>query len=71
VSNITEESCDLSWRAPVDDGGCPVTHYKVEKKDKTDNYDWIPVHKFCRSTTHETTDLIDGISQQSRFCHEF
>lgn len=60
VSNITEDSCDLSWRAPVEDGGYPVTHYKIEKQDMTDNSDWVTVHKFCRSTKHETSDLKNG-----------
>lgn len=60
VSNITEESCDLAWRAPVEDGGSAVTHYFIEKKDVTANSDWTPVQKFCRSTKHEISDLTNG-----------
>ena len=33
VSNIKKESCWLSFRAPLDDGGAPVTHYVIEKMD--------------------------------------
>ena len=60
VSDVTEESCVLAWRAPVEDGGSPVTHYMIEKKDKTANGDWTPVQKFCRSTKHTIEDLTDG-----------
>ena len=61
VSNITEDSCDLAWRAPIEDGGSPVTHYKIEKQDVTAKSEWTPVHKFCRTTKHEVSDLTTGM----------
>uniref|UniRef100_A0A8D8XJU1 Twitchin n=1 Tax=Cacopsylla melanoneura TaxID=428564 RepID=A0A8D8XJU1_9HEMI len=33
VSSVTKESCKLSWRIPVDDGGAPILHYIIEKMD--------------------------------------
>jgi hypothetical protein len=33
VSDITPETCSLSWKPPLDDGGSPVTNYIVEKLD--------------------------------------
>ena len=33
VSNIKKDSCWLSFRVPLDDGGAPVTHYVIEKMD--------------------------------------
>lgn len=33
VDNVTKESCHLSWRTPIDDGGSPILHYVVEKMD--------------------------------------
>jgi hypothetical protein len=33
VSDITPETCSLSWKPPTDDGGSPITNYVVEKLD--------------------------------------
>lgn len=36
VSEITKESCRLTWKLPQDDdGGCPILHYAIEKMDVT------------------------------------
>ena len=51
VSDITPESCVLSWNPPKDDGNSPVNNYIVEKKDKKSGR-WTPVTKFCRGTRY-------------------
>lgn len=33
VSDITPDTCSLSWKPPLDDGGSPITNYIVEKMD--------------------------------------
>lgn len=33
VSNVTKDSCHVTWGHPLDDGGSPILHYVVEKMD--------------------------------------
>ena len=33
VHNVTKETCVVSWKPPLDDGGCPIEKYVVEKQD--------------------------------------
>ncbi|XP_013785867.1 twitchin-like, partial [Limulus polyphemus] len=42
ISNITKDSCRLTWKPPKDDGGCDISHYIVEKKD-VETGRWMPV----------------------------
>ena len=41
VSDVTAEGCNLSWKPPEDDGGCPIEKYVVEKLDETTGR-WVP-----------------------------
>lgn len=33
ASDMTPETCSLSWKPPKDDGGSSITNYVVEKQD--------------------------------------
>jgi titin len=35
ISNVTENSANLSWKAPDSDGGSPLTSYLVEVRPST------------------------------------
>jgi len=41
VSEVFEDRVTLDWKAPVDDGGCPIDHYEVEKMDLATGR-WVP-----------------------------
>ncbi|CAL8090942.1 unnamed protein product [Calicophoron daubneyi] len=59
VSDVTADSCTLSWSAPTDDGGSPVSNYIVEKQDQATG-EWVPVSRFVRGTEYDVTGLEDG-----------
>ena len=44
VSDVYKDRCRLSWSAPKDDGGKPITHYVVEMMDVKDG-EWTEVTK--------------------------
>lgn len=33
VTDVTKETCVVSWKPPLDNGGCPIERYVVEKQD--------------------------------------
>ncbi len=41
VSDVYEDHMTLSWKQPLDDGGCPIEHYDVEKMDEATGR-WVP-----------------------------
>jgi serine/threonine protein kinase/predicted RNA-binding protein with TRAM domain len=59
VSKITPDSCKLAWNPPKTDGGKPISHYMVEKRDKKSGV-WTPVSKFCRNPECDVGDLEEG-----------
>lgn len=40
----------ISWNPPLDDGGCAISNYIVEKRD-TNRDLWMPVTSSCTRTT--------------------
>ena len=55
-ANPRNASVQLSWTAPADDGGLPVTGYEVQ----VDSGEWTPTSS--TTTTHTVTSLADGTS---------
>ena len=41
MTDVTKETCAVSWKPPLDNGGCPVERYVVEKHD-TARGGWTP-----------------------------
>lgn len=40
----------ITWKPPLDDGGCAVSNYIIEKRD-TNRDLWMPVTSSCTRTT--------------------
>lgn len=57
-TDVTKNSCLLSWKPPKDDGGSEISHYVVEKMD-TDGLRWVHVGE-CVGTTQRVDNLIEG-----------
>ncbi|ODM93780.1 Twitchin [Orchesella cincta] len=64
VFDISPETCSLSWRAPLDDGGSPITNYVVEKLDPLTGL-WLKVSSFVRGCSYDVIGLEP--SKQYRF----
>ncbi|VDK78974.1 unnamed protein product [Dibothriocephalus latus] len=47
VFDVFAEHCSLKWKPPLDDGGCPITDYIVEKCDESVGI-WEPVTGIVR-----------------------
>lgn len=41
VTDVTKEACTVSWRPPLDNGGCPIEKYIIEKQD-VGRGGWMP-----------------------------
>lgn len=55
----------LTCVVPQDNGGKPISHYVVEKKDKKSGR-WTPVSKFCRTPECDVTGLEEGEEYEFR-----
>ena len=59
ISNVKLTSLKLSWNAPENDGGSPITDYIIEKKDKFSSR-WTKVNI---STIQETSFTVTGLQE--------
>ena len=50
VSDVTRDSCMLSWQPPEKDGGSPITGYHVERRSNTSKR-WVFINKEPLRTT--------------------
>lgn len=46
----------MSWKKPLEDGGDPITHYIVERRD-TNRLNWVIMEHECKALTCEITRL--------------
>ena len=58
-SDVTKESCQLTWTAPESDGGSPIIGYFIERAQKGSSR-WLRVNKEpVPDKSHKVTDLIE------------
>ncbi len=72
VRAVDKDNVELGWRPPKDDGGCPLTGYVIEKRDKTGGGQWIPalINIPPGSTVATVPKLIEGHEYEFRIMAE-
>ncbi|XP_023272392.1 titin-like, partial [Seriola lalandi dorsalis] len=59
ITGVAEDRCTLVWRAPLHDGGSPITHYIIERRE-TSRLAWTVVSNSCETTCYKVTKLLEG-----------
>ncbi|CAF4536552.1 unnamed protein product [Rotaria sp. Silwood1] len=60
VTDITKETCTVSWKPPLDNGGCPIERYVLEKQD-VGRGGWTPAGEVSGDATSiNVTKLTPG-----------
>ena len=63
-SDITASSCTVHWKAPKSDGGLPLRHYIVERRDAK-RQTWVEVDRVRpKMLTCDASRLIEGVEYQ-------
>lgn len=72
VLGVDKDQAELAWKAPKDDGGCPLVGYVIEKRDKTAGGQWIPavINIPPTATTATVPKLIEGHEYEFRVMAE-
>ena len=63
ISDVRAKRAKLEWKRPEDDGGCPITGYRVERQDLGTGR-WIP----CGDAGPDETSLtVDGLTEGKQY----
>ncbi|KAI4788997.1 hypothetical protein KUCAC02_035499, partial [Chaenocephalus aceratus] len=69
ISEVSSESCSLSWSEPADDGGTEIGNYIVEKRE-SGSASWQVVNSSVKRTTIKVTNLTKYMEYTFRVCAE-
>ena len=64
ASEIFSTSCVLSWAAPEDDGGSPVTHYVIERKHLESRENWTEVGEV---KVEQNTFKVEDLQEKNKY----
>ncbi|XP_038051694.1 twitchin-like [Patiria miniata] len=59
ITDVTNETCRLTWNPPTDDGGSEIANYIIEKRESDDDY-WAKCGGFINAPAYTATKLIRG-----------
>lgn len=62
VSDVDQRQATLAWKPPNSDGGSPVSHYVVEKRD-TEREEWT----VCASLVKEHKYIVSGLFEKHEY----
>jgi titin len=62
---VTKSSIELVWEPPLNDGGSPITAYKIERRNPK-TMKWVPMDNLGRITQCKTT-ITDGIKEGKEY----
>jgi hypothetical protein len=66
VTDVTKETCVISWKPPLDNGGCTIEKYIIEKQDVARG-GWAPAGEVHGDNTSlRVTKLTPGKEYQFR-----
>lgn len=57
---LLKNSVIISWKPPLDNGGCPITNYIVEKREDKEGTEWELVSSSISGTSCRVPNLIDS-----------
>uniref|UniRef100_A0A8C6LA80 Titin n=1 Tax=Nothobranchius furzeri TaxID=105023 RepID=A0A8C6LA80_NOTFU len=59
ITGVAEDKCTLSWREPLHDGGSPIAHYIIERRE-TSRLAWTVISSSSTTTWYKVTKLMEG-----------
>ena len=65
VKDVGSTDLFLTWKAPADDGGTPITHYLIEKRE-ANRSTWTRLTARALDTTVRVTNLQEGAEYMFR-----
>ena len=63
ITDVRAKKAKVHWEKPDDDGGCPITHYIIERQD-IDTGRWVPC---CEAGADDTDATVDGLSEGKKY----